>query len=134
MEGDKRGSHTVWDCNYHLVWVTKHRYQVLGDDVDNRRRQSLREMTAAHEIVIHVGSVNRGHIHMLVSALLSLSVTRAARTSCEVSLRCCVSVIGGSTCGMGYWIAASGNHTDDIWVEYIKNQQPPDPDDNFKMT
>ena len=24
MESYKRGSHTVWDCKYHLVWVTKY--------------------------------------------------------------------------------------------------------------
>jgi hypothetical protein len=25
MEAYKRGSHTVWDCKYHVVWVTKYR-------------------------------------------------------------------------------------------------------------
>jgi hypothetical protein len=36
MESYKRGSHTVWDCKYHLVWVTKYRYAVLGGDVGQR--------------------------------------------------------------------------------------------------
>ena len=35
----KRGSHTVWDCKYHLVWVTKYRYPVLGGDVGERCRE-----------------------------------------------------------------------------------------------
>jgi putative transposase len=30
--------------------------------------------------------------------------------------------------------ASSGNVTDDVWVEYIKNQKPPEPDDNFNVT
>ena len=30
MEDYKRGSHTVWDCKYHLVWTTKYRYEVLA--------------------------------------------------------------------------------------------------------
>ena len=25
----RRGSHTVWDCKYDLVWITKYRYAVL---------------------------------------------------------------------------------------------------------
>ncbi|MFZ2956032.1 MAG: transposase [Candidatus Ozemobacteraceae bacterium] len=25
----KQGSHTVWDCKYHLVWTTKYRYPVV---------------------------------------------------------------------------------------------------------
>jgi putative transposase len=24
--------------------------------------------------------------------------------------------------------------TDEVWVEYIKNQTPPEPDDNFNVT
>jgi putative transposase len=30
--------------------------------------------------------------------------------------------------------ASSGNVTDDVWVEYIKSQKPPEPDDNFNVT
>jgi hypothetical protein len=44
MESYKRGSHTVWDCKYHLVWVTKYRYAVLGGDVGQRCRELLREV------------------------------------------------------------------------------------------
>jgi len=34
----------------------------------------------------------------------------------------------------GYWVASSGNVTDEVWAEYIKNQTPPDPDDDFNVT
>ena len=34
----------------------------------------------------------------------------------------------------GYWVASSGNVTDDVWAEYIKNQTPPEPDDDFNVT
>ncbi len=33
--------------------------------------------------------------------------------------------------GMRYWVASSGNLTDEVWKKYIKNQQPPESDDNF---
>ncbi len=33
----------------------------------------------------------------------------------------------------GYWVATSGNVTDEVWMEYIKNQEPPKPDDEFKV-
>jgi len=36
MEAYKRGSHTVWNCKYHRVWVTKYRHQVLVGDVGSR--------------------------------------------------------------------------------------------------
>ena len=79
MEAYKRGSHTVWDCKYHLVWATKYRYPVLGGDVGVRCRELLRETAAAHEMVIHAGSVNRDHVHMLLSIPPSLSVSRAVQ-------------------------------------------------------
>jgi hypothetical protein len=36
--------------------------------------------------------------------------------------------------GEGHWVVSSGNVTDEMWVDYIKNQTPPEPDDNFKVT
>ena len=48
MEAYKSGSHTVWDCKYHLVWTTKYRYQVLGGDVGYRCRELLREITGEY--------------------------------------------------------------------------------------
>src|SRR5204862_529114 len=79
MESYKRGSHTVWDCKYHLVWVTKYRYAVLGGDVGQRCRELLRETARAHEMVVHAGSINRDHVHLLLSIPPSLSVSRAVQ-------------------------------------------------------
>ncbi len=33
----------------------------------------------------------------------------------------------------GYWVAASGNVIDEVWLEYIENQRPAEPDDNFDV-
>ena len=33
----------------------------------------------------------------------------------------------------GYWVVSSGNVTDEVWKEYIKNQKPPEPDDDFEL-
>ena len=65
MESYNRGSHTVWDCKYHLVWVTKYRHAVLGGDVGQRCRELLRETARAHEMVVHPGSINRLRIWRL---------------------------------------------------------------------
>jgi hypothetical protein len=34
----------------------------------------------------------------------------------------------------GYWVGSSGDVTDEMWVDYIKNQTPREPDDNFNVT
>lgn len=33
----------------------------------------------------------------------------------------------------GYWVATSGNVTDDMWKRDIEEQSPPEPDDNFRV-
>src|ERR1700738_2425748 len=33
----------------------------------------------------------------------------------------------------GYWVATSGNVTDEVWKKYIEDQKPEEPDDNFKV-
>ena len=30
MQDAKPGSHTIWDCKYHIVWITKYCFPVLG--------------------------------------------------------------------------------------------------------
>jgi putative transposase len=48
---------------------------------------------------------------------------------------CCASATGVSICGRGdNWVVSAGNVTDDMWLEYIRNQVPPEPDDNFNVT
>jgi hypothetical protein len=50
-------------------------------------------------------------------------------------LRRCGNVIGGSISGCGaIGFASSGNVTDEVRMEYIKNQAPPEPDDHFNVT
>ena len=66
MKDYKKGSHTVWDCKYHLVWITKYRYPVLVGDVGERVRQLLREIAQSLEMTIYAGAINREHVHMLV--------------------------------------------------------------------
>ena len=62
------GSHTVYDIEYHFVWVTKYRYKVLTGDVALRVREWVRQTCEAFEIQILKGVVSKDHVHILVSA------------------------------------------------------------------
>jgi len=141
MEAYKRGSHTVWDCKYHLVWATKYRYDVLGGDIGNRCRELLRETALAHEMGIHAGSINRDHVHMLVSIPPSLSVARAVQYLKGRSSHKLLSEFallrkrywGQHLWARGYWVASSGHITDEAWMDYIRDQKAPQPDDRFEV-
>ena len=53
------GSHTVFQIEYHFVWVTKYRYPVLRGEVAERIRELVRETCEAFEIRIVKGVVAR---------------------------------------------------------------------------
>jgi len=48
------GSHTVYQIEYHFVWVTKYRYRykILKEEVAERVRELVRETCEAFEIRI----------------------------------------------------------------------------------
>lgn len=141
MENYKRGSHTVWDCKYHLVWTTKYRYDVLGGDVGQRCRELLREIARAYDMEIHAAAINKDHVHMLISIPPNVSVSRAVQylkgkssQKLQREFKSLRKRYGGQHLwGRGYWVASSGNVTDEVWKEYIKDQKPPEPDDDFQV-
>ena len=142
MQDYTQGSHTVWDCKYHIVWTTKYRYKVLGGKVGERCRQLIREVCNRHKMRIYAGSINRDHVHLLLAIPPSLSVSRAVQQMKGRSSHKLLNEFqqlrkrywGQHLWGRGYWVCSSGNVTDEVWKEYIKNQKPCKPDDDFTVT
>ena len=140
MEQYRRTSHTVYDCKHPIVWITKYRYAVLGGEVGERVRELIREIARSQDKVIHAGAVNGDHIHLLVTIPPHLSVSRAVqylkgKSSTRLpreyaSLR--RKYWGQHLWARGYWVATSGNVTDEVWKAYIENQQVEGGDD-FKV-
>ena len=93
-------------------------------------------------MVVHAGSINRDHVDMLLSIPPRLSVSRAVQHLKGRSSHKLLSEFGvlrkrywgQHLWARGYWVVSSGNVTDDMWVDYIKKQTPPEPDDNFNVT
>ena len=59
------GSHTVYQIEYHFVWVTKYRYKVLTGKVAERVRELVCQTSEAFEIRIVRGVVSEDHVHIL---------------------------------------------------------------------
>ncbi len=104
-------------------------------DVTDRFRWSSKEM------VIYAGSINRDHVHMLAGIPPHISVSRAVQYLKGRSSHKLLSEYrqlrkrywGQHLWARGYSVATSGNVTDEVWKEYIKNQTPPEPDDDFHV-
>jgi len=113
----------------------------LSGDIGQRCRELLREIAMSKEMMIYAGSINRDHVHMLISIPPQLSVSRAVQYLKGKSSHRLLSEYrslrkrywGQHLWARGYWVCSSGNVTDEVWKEYIKNQKPPKPDDEFTV-
>ena len=79
MQDYRVGPHTKYKIEYHFVWITKYRYQVLKGDIALRLRELVRQTCGMFEIEILRGVVSSDHIHILVSAPPTMSPSEIMR-------------------------------------------------------
>ena len=72
----RKGSHSIFDLKYHIIWCTKYRYRVLTKEVAQRTREIIREICASNYVDILSGNVSPDHIHILVSVPPSISISK----------------------------------------------------------
>ena len=134
------GSHTVFNIEYHFVWVTKYRYKVLTGDVALRVRELVRQTCEAFEIRIISGVVSKDHVHLLVSAPPTMAPSEIMR---KIKGRSASKLFeefpmlkkrywGRHFWARGYFCATAGQVTDEMIKSYLEHHFEPSPDDNFK--
>lgn len=124
----KRGSHTVYECNYHIVWVTKYRYPVLVGDIAVRVRDLVRRICLDEGVEIIRGKVARDHIHVYVTIPPYLSVSKLVqylkgKTSRKIQQEypeLKKRYWGRHLWAVGYFVRTSGNVTDEMIKQYIE--------------
>ena len=134
------GSHTVFNIQYHFVFVTKYRYQVLKADVGIKARELIRETYHAFEIEILKVVISKDHVHLLVSAppnmapseimrrIKGKSTTKLFESFPDVRKR----YWGRHFWARGYFCVTSGNVTEEMIKEYLEHHFEPRIDDNFR--
>ena len=126
----QRTSHTVFNNNYHLVWITKYRYQVLVGDIAVRMITIIRQICQENSIEIIRGAIGEGnHIHLYVSIPPYLSVSKAIQQIKGKSSRKIMQEFpelkkkywGRHFWAVGYFSKTSGNVTDEEIKRYIES-------------
>jgi putative transposase len=131
----------VYDIKYHLVWITKYRKKVLYGQVAERLRDLVREICKTKDVEIIKGSIAKDHVHLFVSAPPYLSVSKLmqslkGKTSCKLLSEykeLGTQFWGRHIWGRGYFVASSGNVTDEIITEYIATQDLQENDGDFNI-
>jgi putative transposase len=140
MEHYRKSSHTVYDIKYHLVWITKYRKPVLRADIATRVRDLIREICKANDVEIIRGHISKDHVHIFVSVPPHLSVSNLVKslkgkTSRKLMMEyksISKTFWGRHIWARGYFVASSGNVTDEVVIKYIEQQGLEPKDDNFR--
>lgn len=143
MEHYRTSAHTRFDIKYHFVWTTKYRKSVLTGAVAVRLRDLVREVCRTNEIEILQGHVGKDHVHILVSAPPNMSASKIMQYVKGKSSRKLLMEFrhlnkafwGRHLWARGFFVATSGNVTDEVIQEYIRlqGQEPPQSNENFRV-
>ena len=122
--------HSTYAVEYHLIWGTKYRYEVLKDYVKPELMRSFLLVQKKHPSwYIHTVNTDRDHIHLLVEFPPSFTISEVVRNIKIVSslvLKRRFKYIKkayseGSVWSTGYYVSTVGV-SDKIVRKYITNQ------------
>ena len=143
MQHYRKTSHAVYDIKLHLVWITKYRKPVLHGDVAIRLRELIREICKSLDVEIIKGHVSKDHLHILVSCPPNLAVSELMQSLKGKTSRKLLSEYrslsrefwGRHLWARGYFVASSGNVTDEVIAQYIEMQDKMERarDDDFSI-
>ena len=137
----KKGSHTVYDIEYHVVWTTKYRYKILQGKVAERLREVLRQGCQSHGLTIVRGNIGKDHVHMLLSCpptlapskIMQLLKGRSSKIMQEEFEELRKRYWGQHLWATGDFCRTVGTVTEEMVKEYIENQQD-ESTETFKIT
>jgi len=139
----RKGSHTVYTLHYHFVFIPKYRKPILRGDVGLRLRDLIRQICLANEIEVIKGHIRPDHVHLLLSVPPHLAPSRVMQAIKGKSSNRLLaeyralrqSFWGRHLWARGYFVASSGNVTDEAIKLYIEQQgAAPQDDGDFKVT
>ncbi|MBI1288126.1 MAG: IS200/IS605 family transposase, partial [Flavobacteriales bacterium] len=131
-----------YDLKYHVVRITKYRRKVLVGEVAHRVRELIRMICKQHDVETIKGHVYFDHVHLSISVPPHLSVSDLVKKLKGKSSWKVMSEFktiseqywGRHFWGRGYFAANSGNVTDEVIMEYIKNQDVSRPDGDLTIS
>jgi putative transposase len=135
----RRGSHSVYDTQYHLVWAPKYRKKILSGAVGERMRELLLEIAQCYQIEIEELEVSVDHVHIFCSFAPKLSITQVVTRLKSLSARAIFrehpqvkrQLWGGEFWEDGYFARTVGDKvTAEVIKKYIQNHRDdaaPDP-------
>jgi putative transposase len=138
----RKGSHSLYDLKYHVVFCTKCRYRILTGIIATRCRDLICEICAVKDIRLISGSSSPDHIHLRLSVPPGLSISRVLQFIKGKSSRKLLQefevlrkrYLGQHLWSRGYFAVTVGSvNTEDI-QRYIEEQEQHPKTENFEIS
>ena len=71
----RRLSHTIWHCQYHIVWVPKYRYRILSGAVKEAAEGGIQAICGFAGCEVMELNVQQDHVHLVVMIPPKVSVS-----------------------------------------------------------
>lgn len=126
----KKGRGYVYQLEYHLVWVTKHRRQVLVNEVADGLKDILRDIATQNGLEIVTMEVMPDHVHLLLSATPQQAIPDFVKALKGASARRMFSAFpqlkqklsGDNLWNPSYCVLTASEHTRTKIQQYIESQ------------
>ena len=73
-------SHTIWHCQYHIVWVPKYRYRILKGPVGIEVHNCIQVFSGYKGCDVIELNVQKDHIHLIIMVPPKLSISELMGT------------------------------------------------------
>ena len=80
MSRFRKLSHSIWSCQYHIVWTPKYRYRILTGAVRMEVDQCVRAFTERQKCEVVELNIQDDHVHLLVMIPPKISVSNFVGT------------------------------------------------------
>ena len=136
-----KASHCVYDCRYHLVWITKYRRKALTQSLQKRLKTILEEICKELYVkAIKIG-LEEDHVHMYISIPVTQPIPMVVqRLKGKSAFRLRKEFKGEleqfywnkkkGIWAVGYFVATVGEVTHETVKKYVENQGKKDIDDD----
>ena len=137
----RKGAHSIFKLEAHIVWITKYRHKVLNGRIATETRDLIRRICAEQETSILSGVVSSDHVHIVVSYDPSTSISHLVqqlkgKTSRLLQIK--FPELGKRYWGQhlwarGYFAVSVGNVSEQTVKEYLEHHFDDEGDDAFKI-
>lgn len=138
----RKSSHSTFNLQLHIAWITKYRYKVLKGQIGTRTRDLIRRICVEENVEILSGAISPDHVHILVSIDPSMAVSTLVKylkgkTSRQLQMEfpeLKKRYWGQHLWARGYFAVSVGNVTKEMIKEYIEHHfEAGESEDSFRV-